>query len=138
MLITYLLDSKVIRYIIAGVLSAGLEMGLLITLVEHLGHEVLTANVIAFIITNIANYIMSRYWVFNQQTIKKRIEFPVFMFFVTCGLLINQVVLWYLVNQISIDYRIAKVVSIGTVVVWNFFTRNSIIFKKERPDRASS
>jgi putative flippase GtrA len=130
--------SKVIRFVIAGGLSAGLEMTLLIALVEYLGYEVLTANVLAFLITNVANYMMSRYWVFNQQTIKKRIEFPVFMFFVTCGLIINQVVLWYMMNNVLIDYRISKVASIGAVVVWNFFTRNNIIFRKVRPGHVNS
>lgn len=130
--------SKVIRFVIAGGLSAGLEMTLLIALVEYLGYEVLTANVLAFLITNVANYMMSRYWVFNQQTIKKRIEFPVFMFFVTCGLIINQVVLWYMMNNVLIDYRISKVASIGAVVVWNFFTRNNIIFRKVRAGHVNS
>ena len=117
------------RFIIAGATSAGIEMTSLVVMVEYLAVPLLTANVIAFTMTNLVNYVMSRYWVFNRKTSRKRIEFPIFMFFVTCGLVINQIVLWYLVETLGVDYRISKVVAIGTVVVWNFFTRNNIIFK---------
>lgn len=119
------------RFVIAGFLSAGLEMGLLVAMVERFKVPLLHANGIAFLVVNIINYILSRYWVFKNKTLRKRVQFPMFMFFVSCGLILNQTVLWFLVDELSFDYRVSKVVAIGVVVIWNFFTRNNMIFKAE-------
>lgn len=124
---------RFIRYAIVGVFSAALELGILISLVEVFKMTYLRANVIAFSIVVIVNYILSRKWVFQSKENKKRIEFPVFMFFVGCGFLINQATLWYFVSQVGIHYEIAKIIAIGLVVIWNFFTRKFFIFKKILP-----
>jgi len=120
----------IIRYIIVGGLSAVIEISLLILLIERFLLNPLIANVISFCVVNVVNYLLSRLWVFESTTSKKRIEFPVFVFFLACGLLINQGVFWLLTEQAgNIDYRIAKIVSISSIVAWNFFTRRFIIFK---------
>ncbi|MEJ1240027.1 GtrA family protein [Chryseolinea sp. T2] len=130
MTLSLLLKTRPVRFVIAGLFSAGLEMAILIVMVERFSVPLLYANVVAFSVVNIVNYILSRYWVFNIRTLRKRVEFPMFMFFVTCGLVLNQAVLWYLSEKLLVDYRISKVVAIGVVVIWNFFTRNNIIFKR--------
>jgi putative flippase GtrA len=126
------------RYLAVGVLSASIEFFLLVLLVEHFDVELFIANTIAFVFTNAFNYLLSRLWVFERTGLRKRIEFPVFMFFVTCGLLINQAGLYTLTEFFSLDYRIAKILSIGLVVVWNFMTRQRIVFRKSNssnPDK---
>jgi putative flippase GtrA len=127
---------RFIRYIIAGGLSAAIEIGTLILLVEVFHMTYLRGNVIAFLFTTIFNYILSRKWVFKSEPHKKnkkRVELPVFMFFVGCGFLINQGALWFFVSQIGMRYEIAKIVAIAFVVIWNFFTRKFIVFKKLVP-----
>lgn len=111
-------------------LSAAIEFSLLILLVEHLQIQLFLANTIAFTFTSIFNYFLSRIWVFELTGVRKRREFPMFMFFVTCGLLINQAGLYFLTEFFAMDYRLAKVLSIGLVVIWNFITRQRIVFKK--------
>lgn len=129
------LSRRAIRFLIAGLFSAGLEIALLIAFVETYDVPLLYANGVAFLIVNVINYILSRYWVFNNRTRRKRVQFAMFMFFVTCGLILNQIVLWVLADNLSLDYRLSKVAAIGAVVVWNFFTRNNVIFNEEsRPD----
>lgn len=120
-----------VRFVIAGLMSAGLEMVTLIVLVERYGVSLLYSNGVAFLFVNGINYLLSRYWVFKNKTLRKRVQFPMFMFFVSCGLILNQAVLWFLADKVSLDYRLSKVVAIGVVVIWNFFTRNKLIFKSE-------
>jgi putative flippase GtrA len=130
-----LLETRVVRFIIAGVISAGLEMAILIVMVERYSVPLLYSNGVAFLFVNVVNYILSRYWVFKNRKLRKRVQFPMFMFFVTCGLILNQAVLWFLAEELSLDYRLSKVVAIGVVVIWNFFTRNNMIFKTEAKAR---
>ena len=117
-----------IRYVIVGALSAAIEMALLVWLVEKILLPPLTANLISFCVVNSGNYLLSRLWVFQRTGAKKRVEFFVFLFFVTCGLLINQMVFWVVTEKFSVDYRIAKILSISFIVGWNFFTRKFIVF----------
>src|SRR5689334_16951250 len=115
------------RYLVVGITSAALEMFLLILFVEQFAVTPLVGNVFAFLITCILNYVLSRKWVFERTGERKRVEFVLFMFFVTCGLLISQFVMWIGVDQWNIDYRISKVIATGFVVIWNFFTRKYLV-----------
>jgi putative flippase GtrA len=45
------------------------------------------------------------------------------------GLVVNQIVLWALVEFTAADYRIAKVIAIAITVIWNFFTRKHLVFR---------
>ncbi len=128
--LTGLLKLQFIRYIIVGVLSALLEFSLLVLLVEFFGIPYLRGNFVAFFLVQIINYILSRHWVFQTNGSKKRVEFPVFMFFVVCGFLINQFGLWLFTERFGINYEVSKVVAIILVVIWNFVTRRLIVFKK--------
>ncbi|MGC3947076.1 MAG: GtrA family protein [Chryseolinea sp.] len=128
--VNLILSGRVLRFLIVGLGSAGLEMGLLVVMVERFGIPLLYANGISILVVNVINYILSRYWVFKNKTLRKRVQFPMFMFFVTCGLVLNQAVLWFLVEKLFLDYRLSKVMAIGVVVIWNFFTRNNMIFKQ--------
>jgi len=118
-----------LRYIIVGGLSAVAEISLLVTLVEYFFLNPLIANIVSFCVISSLNYLLSRLWVFERTGSKKRIEFPIFLFFLTCGLLINQAVFWLLTDKFFVDYRISKAVSISSIVVWNFLTRKYIVFK---------
>jgi len=130
------LEGQFIRYIIVGVLSAVLELSVLVLLVEFFGLPYLTGNIFAFFLVQVINYALSRYWVFQTRGSRKRIEFPVFMFFVICGFLINQAGLWFFADKLGMNYEIAKVISIVFVVIWNFVTRRLIIFKRPQSNPA--
>ncbi|MBI1770250.1 MAG: GtrA family protein [Bacteroidetes bacterium] len=125
-----LLKWQFTRYIIVGVLSAVLELSLLILLVEVFGIPYLRGNIAAFFVIQMINYILSRHWVFQTKGSKKRIEFPISMFFVICGFLINQTGLWFFTDKLGMNYEISKIIAIALVVIWNFVTRKLIVFKK--------
>lgn len=127
------IEWRFVRYIIVGGISAALELATLILLVEVFGMPYLRGNIVAFSLIVILNYILSRKWVFQSSgETKKRIEFPVFMFFVGCGFIINQSGLWFFASILGMHYEIAKIVSIIFVVIWNYFTRRNIIFKRKQ------
>ncbi|MFN6087477.1 MAG: GtrA family protein [Cyclobacteriaceae bacterium] len=117
------------RFFLVGVISAAIEMSILIGLVEYVSWDYLAANLIAFNITNLLNYVLSRMWVFTSDNNKIAPEFKKFMIFVLIGLLINQFFLWVFVEFISLDYKTSKVLAIGITIVWNFVTRKHLIFK---------
>ncbi|PZR41695.1 MAG: GtrA family protein [Azospira oryzae] len=130
-MIRTLLSHNFIRYIIVGVISMAIEMGMLILLVERLGLPVLESNLIAFVITNIVNYILSRLWVFEKSGRKKRVELVWFSLFLSISLLLSQVLMWIGVDYLHLDYKITKLISIVIVVAWNFLTRKHFVFARQ-------
>lgn len=120
------------RFLIVGITSALIEIGILVVLVERLQISYLHANVIAFVITNLLNYLLSRLWVFTSDSNKVWSEFFAFILFVSVGLGINQLFLWFFVEYAGWDYKISKVMAIGLTVVWNFLTRKHLVFKNKQ------
>jgi len=129
-LIKTFLSGEFIRYVVVGVISAAIEMGLLILFVESLKMFYLQSNVMAFVITNIINYVLSRLWVFEKTGRRKRIEFTWFILLVGVGLLISQALMYVGVDRLGMDYKISKLISIAAIVAWNFFTRKNFVFAK--------
>lgn len=129
-----ILTPEVIKFVLVGGFSAMLEFSLLILLVEKVHTDYRVANVLAFAVTNVFTYILTRRYVFNASNNNRTYEALLFTLCLLGGLLVNQVVLWVLVEFTPIDYRIAKVVAILVTVVWNFFTRKHLVFRNRTAD----
>lgn len=123
------LTPEVIKFLVVGGLSAFLEFSLLILFVERAAMDYLYGNILAFGITNIFTYLLSRKYVFPASGQHRAYEAAMFFICLLGGLLVNQVVLWVMVEFTAIDYRIAKVIAILVTVIWNYFTRKHIVFR---------
>ncbi len=117
------------RYLVTGFLSVGIEFTLLILLVEQYQVNYLLANAFAFIITNLCNYFISRHWVFEQGKHKRHVEFIIFFVTASIGLIINQTIMWVMVEYVAVDYRLSKLAAVGIVILWNFWARKKLVFK---------
>jgi putative flippase GtrA len=125
-----LLKGEFIKFVFVGGISAVIEFSLLILFVEKMGVDYLIGNIGAFALTNIVTYILSKRYVFNASTsVNKAQEAGLFFLCLLGGLVVNQIVLWALVEFTSVDYRIAKVIAIAITVIWNFFTRKHLVFR---------
>jgi putative flippase GtrA len=125
-----LLKAEFTKFVFVGGISAIIEFSLLILFVEKLAIDYLFGNVFAFALTNIVTYILTKRFVFNgTQSVNKAQEAGLFFLCLLGGLVVNQIVLWAVVEFTLIDYRIAKVIAIAITVIWNFFTRKHLVFR---------
>ena len=122
--------SQIFRYVVTGVATFCLEYGALLLLVEYAQLNYLYANGIAFIVANLFNYGLSRYWVFTRGKFQPHVEMIAYFVAATVGLLINQTVMLGLVEYAALDYRVAKFFAIGAIVVWNYWSRKVLVFKR--------
>lgn len=129
---------QVLRFGIVGSISAVSEFSLLVLLVEQFGIQYMQANFIAFCLIVVANYIASRWWIFGAGSFSKGIEFISFLAVVLIGLGINQVSMYFWVESLSVDYRLAKLLAIGLVVVWNFLAKKYFVFRRRKPAVATA
>lgn len=120
---------QVVRYLITGATTFGIEYSLLLALVEmaHLNYQY--ANVIAFVLANLFNYGVSRYWVFTPGKHAAPVEMIAYFAGAGVGLLINVLMMGALVEYFAIDYRIAKIFAVVTIIAWNFWSRKKLIFR---------
>lgn len=124
------------RFAIVGGLAFVVDFGLLLFLTEIVGLDYLVSATLSFIASVIVNYILSVLWVFTAKG-KKRSVFKIVMFFVlaTCGLLINNAIMWFSVEILAISYIIGKIVATFEVMVFNFITRKILIEGRLRAQR---
>jgi len=87
------------------------------------------ANIISIIIAVSLNYFISRAYVFEKSKYSKRNEFLSFVFFSLLALLLNQAILWFLVEIVKFDIRVCKALAIALVAFYNYATKKYIVFK---------
>jgi putative flippase GtrA len=123
-----LFKAEFARFVIVGGISAVLEYSLYFifkTTVDYL-----FANILAFSLTNIVTYILTKRYVFNSANESNKVyQATLFTICLMGALLVNQLVLWALVEFVVIDDKIAKAIAIAITVIWNFFTRKHVVFK---------
>lgn len=129
--------AEFIRFLIVGVLSAFIEYTLFYVLQEEINY--LIANTVAFTLTNIVTFILSRRYVFVSRN-NRYYEATLFAICLFGAYIVNQVVLWSLVELATLDKGIAKAIAIAVTVVWNFFTRKHFVFRNREvaPERSST
>lgn len=125
------LINQIIKFGIVGVLAFLIDYVLLFVLVEYLGMYYLISSAISFTVSVVFNYICSMKFVFaRRDDISKKKEFVVFLILSIVGLLINQAMMWMMVDKLLIYYMISKIIVTGIVMIWNFISRKILLEKK--------
>lgn len=121
--------TQIIKFAVAGAIGAGIEISLFILLVDFVGLYYLTANLFAIIVAVIVNYIISLKWVFDPGRYSRGVEFAVFMAVSFFALLLNQLLMWLMVDSWELQTTLSKVLAIGAVAVFNFVAKKFFVFK---------
>lgn len=124
---------KIVNFGLVGVIATAIEYILLIVIKEIFKIDVLIASGIAFTISLLFNYILSIKYVFvDKKEMSKAKEMTSFFITALIGLGINQLMMYVLVDLVSIYYLFAKVISTGIVMVWNFVSRHLFLEKGKK------
>lgn len=123
---------QLVKFGIVGVISTLLDYGLMILFTEVFGIYYLLSSTLSYLISLVFNYLASMKYVFHgKENVSKWKEFVIFSVLCLIGMGINQLVLWLIVEYLSIDYRISKLLATAVVMVWNFVTRKIFLEEKQ-------
>lgn len=118
------LIAQFMKFGIVGVIAFVIDYGVMIFLTEVFGVPYLISTTISFVVSVIFNYFASMRFVFKRKDdMSRRREFIIFIALSVCGLGINDLLMWLMVDSLYIDYRLSKIVVTVVVAVWNFVTR---------------
>lgn len=119
------------RYIFVGGTAFIIDFSIYSILVL-IGLHYLISAIIAFIISVLANYILSTKWVFNQTSnMNKKLEFNLFIIISTIGLGFTEVLLYIFTDILMINPIISKIIASIIVLFWNFSARRVMFYWKK-------
>lgn len=124
---------QALRFSFVGVFCFLLDYGLMIFLTECFEVDYLLSSTISYCISIIVNYLLSLKFVFKApKENNKKIAFILFMIVSIVGLGINQALLWFTVDILTIHYMLAKVLTALIVTIYNFISKKMITEKHYR------
>lgn len=127
------------RYCFVGGIATVVEGGTL-WLIQHFlfketgGFYVYISQGIAFALGLIANFILSKLFVFQEKSEKTNAagEFAAYAMIGIVGLLIKELLLWVFHVQIGIHYMLVWVISTIIVLIWNYAARKIALYRKTK------
>lgn len=122
---------QIAKFIVVGGTAFLIDYYLLIFLRNTLKMNLILSATIGFSVSVIYNYILSTIWVFEtDQSKSKSKTFVLFIILSIIGLIINNAVLYVLVELTSLlSLTMAKIIATAIVMVYNFVTRKIFLEK---------
>jgi len=126
---TYYFSSQLLKFALVGITGMGLDFGTTWLLKEKVKINKFIANATGFSIAVVNNFILNKYWTFDNQNPIATEQFIKFLVISIVGLGINSLLLYILLKKIKGNFYLVKLAVIGLVFFWNFSANYLYTFK---------
>lgn len=126
------INREVISYLIIGLITTLINIGLFSLLCLILEYKI--SNIITLIVVKIIAYILNKIFVFKTKcnSIKELLlEFIKFIFFRIITLLVDYFGLIILVEVLSVNKLIGKIIVVVFVIILNYIFSKKYVFKEK-------
>jgi putative flippase GtrA len=123
------ISSQLIKFALVGITGMGLDFGTTWLLKEKVKINKFIANASGFSIAVVNNFILNKYWTFDNQNPIATEQFVKFLVISIIGLGINSLLLFILLKKIKGNFYLVKLAVIGLVFFWNFSANYLYTFK---------
>ena len=120
--------STIFKYGLVGVMGMGLDFFITWLCKEQIKLNKYFSNSMGFIAAVINNFLLNRYWTFSQTHVDALPQFSKFAIIAIGGLVINNSLLYVLINRSKLNFYYCKLFVIGIVFFWNFFMNQFFTF----------
>jgi putative flippase GtrA len=118
---------SVVRYLLTGGTSAGVDFGILVTLRSGAGAPLGLSVVAAYLCSAVVNYLLLRWWVFTPTRVRSERgragQYVVLLIVNVCA---NFAIVKSLAG-LGLDYRIAKLISLAVLAVGNYLMASRVV-----------
>ncbi len=108
------------RYCIVGTLGTAIDLGSLYVFVEYLNLHLMFATVCSFLLAVVNNFLLNKFWTFQNRHTNLKKQFIKFLLVSICGLLLTMSLMYVLVYGLALWYMLAKAITSLVVLTWNF------------------
>jgi putative flippase GtrA len=120
----------IVRYFLVGGTAALVDWVLFGVLAQLLGLPWFPVALFSFLAATLVNYILSIRHVFRSGTrFSTRHEMALVFLVSGVGLIINQSILWILIERAHWNMLLGKIQATGVVFLWNYGARRFFIFR---------
>jgi len=123
------ISSQLIKFALVGITGMGLDFGTTWLLKEKVKINKFMANAAGFSIAVVNNFMLNKYWTFDNQNAIATEQFVKFLVISIIGLCINSLLLFILLKKIKGNFYLVKLAVIGLVFFWNFSANYLYTFK---------
>lgn len=123
-------SSEKSMYLIVGFITYVTDILLSVVFVNFLLLDYVSASVLGFIASTMVSYLLTVQYVFVGSKVKKRYTLPLYVITTALGIVITKFVLELLTEDLGLHYLISKNVAILFIIVFNYFVRKFLIFRK--------
>ena len=121
-----------LKFAVVGLISFGIDWGMLIALVELFHLDFLMSTTVSFTTSVVVNYWLSMKYVFDhREGMSRKREFTIFTILSVIGLGLNDLYMFVGVTFLSIGYQAMKAIATFLVTWYNYFSRR--FFLEEFP-----
>lgn len=131
-IVKFLTDPSIIKFLVVGIVSFGVDYGMLLILHNMFAVELIAATTVAFLTGLVINFTLNKYWTFGapggaKQSTRQAMEYGML---VVANLLFTNVFISSLAS-IHLGPEITKPITTGVVMVTNYVVYRLIIFREK-------
>lgn len=117
-----------LKFAVVGLISFGIDWGMLIALVELFHLDFLMSTTVSFTTSVVVNYWLSMKYVFDhREGMSRKREFTIFTILSVIGLGLNDLYMFVGVTFLSIGYQAMKAIATFLVTWYNYFSRRKFL-----------
>ncbi|KOF02217.1 GtrA family protein [Roseivirga seohaensis] len=122
------LGFKFLKFSAVGLSGLAIDFCITFLAKEKLRLNKYFANSLGFVFAATSNYLLNKTWTFQDTNPYAVTQFSKYILIALIGLVINNLIIYLLVNKKEISFYWAKLVAIGIVVLWNFIANYNFTF----------
>ena len=119
---------QIFNFSIVGVVATVIDFLFLYFFRDGCHFSLILSNTLSFVISVMYNYWASMTFVFDVNNNKSRRNiFLVFILFSVIGLILNDIIVWFMSEKLFIYYLLSKVIATLLIMIFNFVTRKKFL-----------
>jgi putative flippase GtrA len=119
---------QILKFGLVGVIGMIVDFSITWLCKEKLKFNKYLSNSLGFCFALLNNFILNKYWTFQQSNENINTQFLKFAIVSTIGLVINNLILYGLNKYVKANFYFLKLLTIGIVFFWNYFMNTLFTF----------
>ena len=119
---------KFLKFGAVGLSGMVVDFGITFLFKEKIRVNKYVANTLGFFSAASSNFILNRIWTFQSEDPQVTFQYLRFLLIAIVGVIVSNGIIYLLHGRFKQNFYLAKLISIGVVLFWNFFANYFFTF----------